>query len=81
MSESSWKAELLKIADECDRVPTLPVGHLCEPCPDHHGFGIGGTRFDNPGDLKKALGKAMDLNAPAVVDIATADYAHFKMRT
>ena len=54
---------------------------LCDLCPDRHGFGIGGIRLDNPGDLKKALGKAMDLNAPAVVDIAIADYARFKMRT
>jgi pyruvate dehydrogenase (quinone) len=44
------------------------------------GFGIEGIRVEDPADIKEALNKGLELNKPAVVDIAITDYAHFKMR-
>jgi acetolactate synthase-1/2/3 large subunit len=44
------------------------------------GFDIKGIRVEGPAELRPALSKALELNEPVVVDIATADYPHFKMR-
>jgi acetolactate synthase-1/2/3 large subunit len=44
------------------------------------GFGIEGIRVEDPADLRPAISKALGLDEPVVVDVATADYPHFKMR-
>jgi len=44
------------------------------------GFEVEGLRVDNPSDVAPALKKALEMNAPAVVDITVADYPHFRMR-
>ena len=44
------------------------------------GFGIEGIRVDDPANIKETLKKALELNEPAVVDIAIDDYSHFKLR-
>lgn len=45
------------------------------------GFGVEGFAIERPQDLKPALAKAMSSDKPAVVDVAVADYAHYKMMT
>jgi len=44
------------------------------------GFDVAGIRVERPDEIKPALEGALEANAPIVVDVATDDYPHFRMR-
>ena len=56
-------------AEEMWRFPDINFAQIAE------GFGCVGIRVENPGDLKEALTRAIAMNKPVVVDVATDMYA------
>jgi acetolactate synthase-1/2/3 large subunit len=44
------------------------------------GFGVQSVRIDKPEELGAAIKNAMETQAPVLVDVAIADYPHFRLR-
>jgi len=45
------------------------------------GIGIEGIRVEDPAEIRDALTRGLESDQPVLVDVAIADYPHFKMRT